>query len=60
MFTKPLPRFVIAKKLAAGNTAFYFTIPTHHRKLGCSIPNEPLGDVQRAVQRGQRESVTGE
>jgi hypothetical protein len=44
VFTKPLPRFVIAKKLAAGNTAFYFTIPTHHRKFGCSIPNEPLGD----------------
>ena len=43
MFTKPLPRFVIAKRLASGTTAFYFNIPTLYRKLGCSIANEPLG-----------------
>ena len=43
MFTKPLPRFVIFKMLASGATAFYFTVPTHYRKLGCTIPNEPLG-----------------
>jgi hypothetical protein len=23
--------------------AFYFNVPTRYRKLGCSIPNEPLG-----------------
>jgi hypothetical protein len=40
---RPLPRYVIAKTLASGTTGFYFTIPTHYRKLGCSIPNEPLG-----------------
>jgi hypothetical protein len=39
----PLPRFVIPKRLANGGTAFYFNVPTHYRKLGCTIPNEPLG-----------------
>ena len=43
MFTKPLPRFVIAKTLASGATAFYFNVPTLYRKLGCTIWNEPLG-----------------
>jgi hypothetical protein len=43
MFTKPLPRFVIPKVLAGGATAFYFNVPTLYRKLGCSIPREPLG-----------------
>jgi hypothetical protein len=40
---KRLPRFVIAKVLTSGQTAFYFNIPTYYRKLGCTIPNEPLG-----------------
>jgi len=43
MFSKLLPRFVIAKRLASGATAFYFNVPSLYRKLGCSIPNEPLG-----------------
>ena len=43
MFSKPLPRFVIAKTLASGATAFYFNVPTLYRKLGCTISNEPLG-----------------
>ncbi len=43
MFSKPLPRFVIAKMLASGLTAFYFNVPTLYRKLGCTIANEPLG-----------------
>ena len=38
-----LPRYVIAKTLARGATAFYFNVPTYYRKLGCTIPNEPLG-----------------
>jgi hypothetical protein len=42
--TKPLPRFVIAKTLTSGATGFYFNIPTFYRRLGCKIPNEPLGD----------------
>jgi hypothetical protein len=42
--TLPLPRYVIAKPLASGATAFYFNIPTRYRKLGCRIPNEPLGN----------------
>jgi hypothetical protein len=41
--TLPLPRNVIAKRLASGLTGFYFNVPTHFRKLGCTIPNEPLG-----------------
>jgi hypothetical protein len=43
MFSKPLPRFVIPKRLASGATAFYFNIPTLYRRLGCTISNEPLG-----------------
>jgi hypothetical protein len=41
--TLPLPRYVIAKRLASGTTAFYFTVPTRYRRMGCTIPNEPLG-----------------
>jgi hypothetical protein len=40
---RPLPRNVIGKQLASGLTAFYFNVPTYFRKLGCAIPNEPLG-----------------
>jgi hypothetical protein len=43
MFTKTLPRFVITKTLTGGTIGFYFNIPTLYRKLGCAIPNEPLG-----------------
>jgi hypothetical protein len=43
MFRRPLPRFVIAKPLAAGRTGFYFTVPTYYRKQGCTISNESLG-----------------
>src|SRR5262249_14470591 len=43
MFTKPLPRFVIAKVLATGATAFYFNVPSLYRRPGCPIANEPLG-----------------
>jgi hypothetical protein len=38
-----LPRYVIAKRLTSGATGFYFTVPTRYRKMGCTIPNEPLG-----------------
>ncbi len=41
--TLKLPRYVIAKPLASGMTGFYFTVPTRYRKLGCDIPNGPLG-----------------
>jgi hypothetical protein len=41
--TLPLPRYVIAKRLAGGATGFYFNIPTRYRALGCTIRNEPLG-----------------
>jgi hypothetical protein len=41
--TKPLPRYVIPTVLASGATAFYFNVPTRHRKRGCSIRSEPLG-----------------
>ena len=39
-----LPRHVLPKTLASGKQAFYYTVPTHYRKLGCPVPNEPLGD----------------
>jgi hypothetical protein len=41
--TLPLPRYVLPKPLASGRTGFYFNVPTCYRRLGCSIPNEPLG-----------------
>ena len=43
MFTRPLPRFVMAKPLVGGRTGFYFTVPTYYRKQGCTISNESLG-----------------
>jgi hypothetical protein len=43
MFSKPLPRFVIAKRLASGTTGFYFHLPALYRKLDCPIANEALG-----------------
>jgi hypothetical protein len=45
----PLPRFVIAKRLANGRTGFYFYITAHYRRLGCNIPNEPLGSDYAAA-----------
>ncbi len=41
--TMRLPRYVIPKPLADRTTGFYFNIPTRYRKMGCAIPNEPLG-----------------
>jgi hypothetical protein len=43
MLERQRPRFVETKVLASGKTAFYFHIPTHYRKLGCKISDEPLG-----------------
>ena len=41
--TMPLPRYVHPRRLAGGQVAFYWIVPTHFRQLGCTIPNEPLG-----------------
>jgi hypothetical protein len=41
--TLRLPRYIIPKVLADGTTGFYFNVPTRYRKLGCTVPNEPLG-----------------
>jgi hypothetical protein len=41
--TVALPRHVITKRLKSGATAFYYNVPTRYRKLGCPVPNEPLG-----------------
>jgi integrase len=38
-----LPRHVIPKTLANGETAYYYNVPTKYRKLKCPIANEPLG-----------------
>lgn len=38
-----LPRYVRPRNLAGGQVAFYWIVPTYFRKLGCTIPNEPLG-----------------
>ena len=48
----PLPRYVVGKRLADGRTAFYFSVQGKYRKLGCSIPDEPLGtDYGTACER---------
>jgi hypothetical protein len=39
-----LPRFVRAKQLASGGIGFYWELTGHYRRLGCSIPGQPLGD----------------
>ena len=39
----PLPRNVIAKRLANGKLGFYFNVQSIYRKLGCPVPNEALG-----------------
>lgn len=39
-----LPRHVLPKTLAGGRQAFYYNVPLHFRRLGCTVPNEPLGD----------------
>ena len=41
--SRPLPRFVRTKTLANGTTAFYWDLTGYYRRLGCSIPSEPLG-----------------
>jgi hypothetical protein len=41
--SRPLPRFVRTKTLVNGSTAFYWDLTGHYRRLGCSIPSEPLG-----------------
>jgi hypothetical protein len=34
---RELPRFVIAKPLTSGKTAYYWTLPGYYRKLGCTL-----------------------
>ena len=41
--TLPLPRYVRPRRLAGGHVGFYWIVPTYFRRLGCTIPNEPLG-----------------
>jgi hypothetical protein len=38
-----LPRHVLSKRLAGGDTAYYYNVPTKYRKLKCPVQNEPLG-----------------
>jgi hypothetical protein len=40
---RPLPRFVRTKILANGRMGFYWDLTGYYRRLGCSIPCEPLG-----------------
>jgi hypothetical protein len=44
MLPRPLPRFVVAKRLVGGDVGFYFYITRYYRKQGCTIPNEPIGN----------------
>jgi len=49
MVALPLPRFVSTRPLAGGRVGLYWTVPTYHRKLGCTLPNEPLGTDYEAA-----------
>ncbi len=40
-----LPRHVIYKRLASGQTAFYYNVPSRYRAMKCPVPNEALGTV---------------
>src|SRR5581483_5699026 len=52
--TLRLPRYVISKRLATGETAFYFNVPVRYRKVGCQVSNEPLGvDYSDACRRAK-------
>src|SRR5262245_21001596 len=42
--TLALPRYIRPRKLAGGQVGFYWIVPTYFRRLGCTIPNEPLGN----------------
>ncbi len=46
---------------ATGRTAFYYNVPTRYRKMGCVVPNEPLGtDYAKACGEGGRaETLNG-
>jgi hypothetical protein len=59
--TLQLPRHVILKRLASGAIAFYYNVPTRYRKMGCHVPNEPLGfDYGKACGEGGRaETLNG-
>ncbi|MCK1578581.1 hypothetical protein IVB03_03025 [Bradyrhizobium sp. 168] len=56
-----LPRHVIPKVLASGETAFYYNVPSKYRKMGCPVPNEALGtDYAKACGEGGRaETLNG-
>jgi hypothetical protein len=41
--TLTLPRFVRAKLLRSGRTAFYWEVQSHYRRQGCGIPSAALG-----------------
>src|SRR5579871_1168278 len=52
--TLRLPRYVIPKRLANGEIAFYFNVPVRYRKAGCRVSNEPLGiDYSDACRKAQ-------
>jgi hypothetical protein len=39
----PLPRYVLPKRLASGDIAYYYNLPPYFSRAGCPISNEPLG-----------------
>jgi hypothetical protein len=47
--TLDLPRYVVAKRLKSGRTAFYFNVPKIYLAAGCPNLNEPLGDDYAAA-----------
>ena len=52
--TLQLPRYVIAKRLAAGGVGFYYNVPGRYRRAGCVVANEPLGpDYSDACKRAE-------
>src|SRR5689334_14564564 len=53
-----MPRHVIAKPLASGAVAYYYNLPVKYRRMGCTVPNEPLGtDYAKAC--GRADNLNG-
>jgi hypothetical protein len=49
-----LPRHVISKLLASGQTGYYYNVPSKYRKKSCPVSNDSLGtDFTRAITRAE-------
>ena len=57
--TVELPRHVISKTLAKGQTGYYYNVPTKYRKLKCPVENKPLG-TDFAAMKARADTLNGQ